>query len=312
MRGSRTYLIAAVLGVILVAVVAYSVFHRVRARTTTQTSMEAAASISVPTPANAASVRAVTAVPNPRSSKDKELTAKFRQSRVCYAASGELSAAKNVADCSFFEGKPQFEQQYAKCLNFRVDAQNRVASAERILASCGDTGGLARKYFEATNAAAKNGDVDAQLCYLQANFFDARNLLLLTQADIAEYKKTASQYKAAAFQRADWRIVELLGTKRLHANGELLHFLEDKIGERETVYKMMKLLRLGATDEYARLLDMSLRDMHHPDLEPTAMLPQEKTAEGDAWAQQAYAQFFAGTASLTKAPVVCETITHLG
>jgi len=75
--------------------------------------------------------------------------------------------------------------------------------------------------------------------------------------DIEDYKADSANYIAAAFARRDWRIVSLLSTHFIDPPRGLVTLL-DGIGQPETTYKMKKLLRLGATGDYAASLDEAL------------------------------------------------------
>lgn len=227
----------------------------------------------------------------------------FRELRQCVHASRELVAAKHLLDCRVYEGKPQYQEAFAACLEGPMDARNRLTAAEKALSQCDQTD-LGQRYFAATKEAAKNGDADAQLCYLQGDFFSPEGAQIFTDAEIEEYKKVAPGFVDAALKRGDWRIVHLLNTRHFHPGSGPVRLLEG-VGDRDTRYKMTKLLRLGASGSYARGLDGDLRGMMHPDLIPSAALPPEVVKEGDAWAQQTYTDYFSGVPGLTEAPVVC-------
>jgi hypothetical protein len=77
------------------------------------------------------------------------------------------------------------------------------------------------------------------------------------------------------------------------------------IGKPETIYKMRKLLRLGATGSYAKSLQTDLDGMIHPDLVPEAALPADVVKRGNAWAQQTFNEYFSGVAGPTDRPTVC-------
>jgi hypothetical protein len=212
---------------------------------------------------------------------------------------------KRAADCTFLEGKPEFERQYAECLDKAVYAQDGLSAAQGSMANCGDEKHIAENYFDSTKAAAKSGDVDAQLCYVQGGFVEPESGI--TAKDIEEYQATSAQYTADAFKRGDWRIVAMLSTgrnRRLGRHSRPDIFI-DEAGDPETIYKMDALLRLGAIGGYANPLDGFMNDLTHPDLEPEAALPQSKIAAADAWAQQMYSQYFSGTPQLTKEPIPC-------
>ena len=227
----------------------------------------------------------------------------LRELRECINAAHELARAKHLMDCSFYEGKPEYQKALADCMEGPMDAHNRKAAAETVLAHC-DVTDLGTRYFEATKEAAKHGDADAQLCYLQGYFFSPEGTNFFTDAELAEYRKVAPDYVDAAFKRGDWRIVQLLDKRHFHPDGNPASLIEG-IGQRDTQYRMTKLLRLGASGKYARNLDSELHGFKHPDLQPSAALPPEVTTEGDAWAQETYNNYFSGVPGLTERPVIC-------
>jgi hypothetical protein len=227
----------------------------------------------------------------------------FRELRQCVYASRELINAKHLADCRFYEGKPDYQVALAECMHGRTKAQSRIAAAEAVLSHC-DATNMGTRYFQATKQAAKQGDVDAQLCYLQGDFFSPEGAQIFTDAENEQYKKGAPRYVDAALKRGDWRVVELLNTRHFHPGSGPLYLLEG-VGDRNTQYKMTRLLRLGSSGSYAEFLDGRLESMKHPDLDPSAAVPPQVVKESDAWAQQTYTDYFAGVPGLTEAPTVC-------
>jgi hypothetical protein len=191
-------------------------------------------------------------------------------------------------------------------MNGWMNVPNRKVAAEKALidAGCGDTTDVETRYFQATKQAAQAGDPDAQMCYLQGEFGTSSGESLLGDSDVEEYKHAAPAYVDSALRRGDWRVVKLLTKRSFHpGSGPVTQI--DKIGEPETVYKMTKLLRLGATGKYARALDGDLNGMIHPDLVPESALPADVVSRSDAWAQQTFNDSFSGVAGLTDAPTVC-------
>jgi hypothetical protein len=230
----------------------------------------------------------------------------FHSLQLCAFASRELAFTKWLSDCKQYEGQPQFQELYARCLNGWMNVANRKAAAEAALkeAGCGDTTDVEARYFEATKQAAKAGETDAQMCYLQGNLGTSREVPLFTDADLEEYKRVAPLYVDAALRRGDWRIVELMTKRSFHPGAGPVTQIPN-IGKKETIYKMTKLLRLGATGAYAKNLDADLDGMIHPDLVPEAALPADVVKQGDAWAQETFNQTFSGVAGLTERPTVC-------
>jgi hypothetical protein len=62
------------------------------------------------------------------------------------------------------------------------------AQAPPHIPGCDDMKGALRKEYEATNAAAKSGDIDAQMCYLMQGAGDRESGFVLSDAEIAEYQ----------------------------------------------------------------------------------------------------------------------------
>jgi hypothetical protein len=225
---------------------------------------------------------------------------RFRSLRACFQASQDLATAKSIGDCKLYEGRQQFEQAYAECLNGWKDWKNRAATAEKTLAECGDVTDLEKQYYETTKAAAAAGDPDAQLCYLEFDFKLNRNSPLIGDADHAEYKQVSPGYIDAALKRGDWRVVYLL-TRRSGPVTQL-----PQAGQPETLYRMTKLLRLGASGAFATGLDYKLKRFAHPNLKPEAALPAKVIEEGDAWAQETYNAYYSGVPGLTELPTICD------
>jgi hypothetical protein len=230
----------------------------------------------------------------------------FQTLRVCVNASRELAMTNALSDCKQYEGRIDFQELYAQCMNGWMDVPNRKAAAEAALkdAGCGDTTDVETRYFEATKQAAKAGDVDAQVCYLRGNFGASREDPLFTDMDVEEYKRLAPQYVDAALRRGDWRVVQLMTARGFHPGAGPVTQIPD-IGKPETIYKMTKLLRLGASGRYASSLDRQLSGMIHPDLVLEAALPADVVKSGDAWAQQIFNEYFSRVPGLTERPTVC-------
>jgi hypothetical protein len=238
--------------------------------------------------------------PEPATSgpRDGLATTRFREARQCFSAVQDLHTAKaNAADCKRYEGLQVHEQAYANCLN--EDWSRRARDAEQKLSGCGDPTKISRNYFEATRDAAKAGDPDAQVCYLQSAF-DTGNGTALTDTDNAEYKQLGPRLIDESLKRGDWRVVHLM-TGRGGPISQL-----PGVGQQETRYKMTKLLRLGATGSYATGLDHKLRLLANPDIQPSAPLPKKTIQQADEWAQETYNAYFAGIPGTTGVVTACD------
>ena len=107
-------------------------------------------------------------------------------------------------------------RQSQRCMDERMIVRGNVSYYLHValpphIPGCDDMKGAQRQLHEATKAAAKAGDVDAQMCYLMQGGGDRESGFRLTDAEIAEYQTLGAQFVDAAFKRGDWRIVELLG-----------------------------------------------------------------------------------------------------
>jgi hypothetical protein len=229
--------------------------------------------------------------------------ATFLKWQTCFGAYRVLNVSKKHADCTFYEGKPQFARAYAKCADQWVQKHDEMVGAQATLKSCGATDHIVERYRDAVRAAADEGDPDAQMCYLESDFSDGAGEPEITAADVAEYDARATQFVDHAFERGDWRIVELLASQHLH--GGMRNSLPG-IGLPRTVYKMDRLLRLGASGGYANFLDDAMDAILHPDLNPASALSPADAAAADAWARHTYNEHYSAAAPLTKAPMICE------
>lgn len=189
-----------------------------------------------------------------------------------------------------------------------AEAQSKLNSVRESMANCGDYADIARKYYDATKNAAKDGDQAAQMCYVQSGFESGYVYVeekpLYTDDDIADYKADSPRYISEAFMRGDWRVVQILTTHFFEPSSGLIALI-DHIGEPETAYKMVRLLQLGADADYAKTLSYTLEGLAHPDLVPSAALPKDKISEAEAWAQQMYSRHFSKSPKLTREPVPC-------
>jgi hypothetical protein len=229
--------------------------------------------------------------------------AAFHEAQRCYFTASKIAIWKRMADCGPMNGRPGLELQYAACLNRVVDHQDRIREAHSRMVSCGDEKTLARRYYEATKSAAKNGDLEAQLCYVSGSFADPDGMTHYTDEDLAEYRATAPAYVDAALERGDWRMAGVLA--RHFVDGFDLSRLLDRIGEPATIYKMDALLRLGAVGDYADTLASAMQDIAHPDLNPDLALSAASIAAAEDWARAAYARSFSGSPPLHEAPAGC-------
>ena len=217
----------------------------------------------------------------------------------------DLVAAKHLTDCSFYEGKPQYQEALAQCLDGLDECAGTESTAAETAANTAATKtDMGTRYFKATKEAAERGDADAQLCYLQGQSPAPR---------ARRFSRMRKSRSTRRLRRSTWMQPSsaeigasyICSTRSTFTRAADRRHLLEGIGERDTRYKMTKLLRLGASGSYAKFMQHRLDGMLHPDLNPSAALPPEVAKEGDAWAQQTYTDYFSGVPGLTEAPVVC-------
>jgi hypothetical protein len=299
-----------VLSAAVVLIAAYALFRGFHSDAASPVRSDIAESAPIPSIAESARQSAVDvrkpqakSMPSDTVSKD-ESRKLFQKTQSCYFRHEQIALLSNQTDCKGLEGKSGLEKQYGECLNNIATAQQRIYTLRASMTECGPEKEIARKYYNATKAAAKNGDTDAQLCYIQSAFSDSEGNMQYTNDDIAQFKSDAPRYIADAIARGDWRVVYFLSLERLSPAFGLAHYI-DGAGSLETAFRMTSLLLLGADDDYGRTVKV-LRDSIPQSGAPAGQeLTPAKIASADEWAKNTYDQHFAGTARLTRSPIVC-------
>ena len=192
-----------------------------------------------------------------------------------------------------------------RCLQERIIVRGNVsyhlnAPPPPHIPGCEDMKGALRKVYEATTAAAKAGDLDAQMCFLVQAIGDRESGRILSEAETAEYQSIAPQYVDAAFKRGDWRIVELLGYHVVDWAGLFINLKQWQDPARE--YKAHQLLLLGAGEVHPQDTDPWLRV---PESKDNWRLSTKEMQDGDTWAHQMYDKYFVSQPKLLKEPKVC-------
>ena len=195
-----------------------------------------------------------------------------------------------------------------RCLDERTTIRGNLsynlnAALPPHIAGCDDLKGALRQLYEATTAAAKAGDVDAQMCYLMQGAGDRESGFMLSEADIAEYQSLGPQYVESAFKRGDWRVIELLGFHVVDWAGLFTNLEQWKDSSRE--YKAHQLLLLGAGDGDTLNTDDWLAVLHMTESKDNWRLSVQEMQESDVWAQETYDKYFISQPRLLKEPRVC-------
>lgn len=235
---------------------------------------------------------------------------------------GQLGVALSVSDfnaaqhCAhvyrqyqLFKGKEKackVHNDASSCAQPGQGTDSEITALESDVRKCG---GVGSKEFEdiryqLVEEEAKKGDVDAQVCFVQSDF-DLRKFRKFSQENMEQYKSEASAYIEAAMARGDWRVPALLtlSSQAISHNHGLLWQIAK--GDDMTVYRMTKLLRLGAGGDYAVRLDARLAEFTEARENGLEGLPPEQLAEADEWARQQYIKSFSSSPTLTAPPVVC-------
>ena len=173
-----------------------------------------------------------------------------------------------------------------------------LKGATQILSSCSPVPAEIREdFFKASRDAAKEGDRSAQLCYLNSDFDLHRPF---SSSEVDDFKATAQSYAEEGLANGDWRMVQLMGlsARAFPRHYSLRSLLSD--GQPFTVYKMNRLLRLGADDTYGDALDL-LANIPRQDLSP------QEISDADAWANAEFSKYFSSSPKLSEPPTICES-----
>ena len=151
-----------------------------------------------------------------------------------------------------------------------------------------DTGAQKGAIYPLLWQAAKLGDHDAAACYVAADFPLNDDQLRPTAID--EYRRNAATLIRDGMERGDWRIAELMEAANDRDGdphrGRYSWFREISAGNPAIAYGYNRLIRLGASDGYARQLDRAL-DARRAELSP------QQIEDQDAWAKKEYETHFA-------------------
>lgn len=219
----------------------------------------------------------------------------FERLRQCHSSFAKIRNLKGRMDaCTLAAQHEGGYDEVCKRQQIELDAKIRVEEAN--LAYCGAVPAQVElDYYTSVEAAAKLGDADAQICYIRGNFDVGSGL---SKQTIAQYQQTSQEYVNQAIKRGDWRAVALLGLteNNLAHTGGLISSLA--IGDPITVYKMNRLLLLGAEGDYAGILATRLKTY-------ALRLTSGQIAQANAWAKAYYDQYFASKPKLISPPEPC-------
>ncbi|MHB8446742.1 MAG: hypothetical protein ACYC7G_02075 [Rudaea sp.] len=224
------------------------------------------------------------------SSETERATQAFHQSHQCHVAWNTIKGLRSeIAACdSLGSAMDDICRRNIKQAERRIQVQtDRLAGCSTVPAV------LEKAYFDSVGRAAELGNTDAQVCYVQGNFS-----IEISDQQMEQYKDNARNYIQLGLERGDWRIVDLLAQDtNVHISGFL-----GSLSSRSPydILRMNRLLRLGATGEYAQFLDSNARD---------SAIRLGNKAQVDAaitWAQQEYERYFRNSPTLHSEPEDCK------
>ncbi len=254
-----------------------------------------------------AELRATPPDPDPASPRAdaQAIKATFEASRDCYFLRNNAFAAKSIINaCLTLPQTPETEGRRAACANSIEMNRARTDKLSEAAEACPKETATAKFFYEATKAAAAQGDTDAQACYVQSLYQSEGVDLTYSQQDIDDYLRDAPNYIAHGLSRGDWRIVALLARG---GHGDQYNPLELVTkNDIYTQYVMNRLLQLGADSTYANQLNGLIQAIYlAPRLMQGPPLTQEQIARGNKDALALFHRSFDHQALLQDTPVVC-------
>lgn len=223
-------------------------------------------------------------------SETERATEAFQQSHQCHVAWNTIKGLQSeIAGCNSF-GSAMDDI----CRRNIKQAERQIQVQTARLAGCSTVPAVLEKaYFDSVSRAAELGNSDAQVCYVQGDFYNE-----MGRQELEQYKDNARNYIQLGLVRGDWRIVSLLATHHVDHIGRLG---ELELDNPYDVLRMNRLLRDGATGEYAQQLDWNAQDS-------AVSLSKTQIDSAIAWARQEYEQYFRNSPILHSDPEDCQEV----
>ncbi|WP_153242529.1 hypothetical protein [Frateuria defendens] len=224
--------------------------------------------------------------------RNAEAADAFTEARTCIRNADKLrTLALRKEQCAH---APQDASAAAECSG--ISKELSAAEQASLQSSCSnDPVRLQQSLTEATAAAARAGNADAQLCFIDGGYYPT------DEASIRTYGPEAAEYLKNGLARGDWRIVQTLATPpdsymhRGQALGGQVY-----IGLPFTAYRATRLLLLGATGPYALVLQQKSKSY------ATALTPAQ-VANANEWAKEEFRRHFSHSDLLRAPPPTCLT-----
>jgi hypothetical protein len=248
----------------------------------------------------------------PALDKDQLRDQQFRKGKQCFAEKKHVFELENqIIECEANRdtNNEAVRELYTKC-HLQTPALTAQVSKEReSMRDCGKDTDIVNEYYSNATRAAKSGDSDAQLCYVESMFGSGiggrAGRRAYSDSEIAEYESNAPNYIQEGFLRGDWRVAALLSQTPSRANGLLGTIFQ---GDTLTLYEMNRLLRLGAVGGYAQTLDNDVQlNLLAPDRAIDPLSPDQIQVAND-WAQEIYARYFQNSPKISQSPSVCNLL----
>jgi len=225
-------------------------------------------------------------------SETERATESFHQAHQCHVAWNTIKGLRSEITACDSLGSAMDDV----CRRNIKQAELRIQAQTARLAGCNTAPAILEKaYFDSVGRAAELGNTDAQVCYVQGNFS-----IEISDQQMEQYKDNARNYIQLGLERGDWRIVDLLAQD---TNVHISSFLGSLISRSPfDILRMNRLLRHGASGEYAQFLDSNAKD--------SAIRLGDKTQvdAAIAWAQQEYEQYFRNSPTLHSEPEDCKEV----
>jgi hypothetical protein len=229
----------------------------------------------------------------------------FDLSRRCYFVQNKAAALKSVNEsCRSLSQTDSSKAGSSSCSSTVTKNEALLQNLNQELAGCPAGQDAAKAFYEASKLGASQGEVDAQVCYVQSQFQSDGVALTYSQQDIDDYLKNAPGYINSGLARGDWRIVKLLAQ---HGYGDSYNPIElITKGDVYRQYVMNRLLELGANGDYYQQLEQSIQaDYLSPGTSTPPPLTQQQVADGLRDAQSMYRKYFNRGPRLNAPPNTC-------
>jgi hypothetical protein len=219
----------------------------------------------------------------------------------CANADYEISWMQGILERAPKEIRPQtieLRRQQWEELPGKIAAAQKTQRAVCTGVRTEEAWELARR---STLQAAQLGDADSQLCALTLHFVDRYNEPVITD------------YQEQGFARGDWRIVRLMALRTISGGrgqriGGRISSPPDP-SDPVTYYRMLSLLRLGASAGYAKDLDDEIDTYNATNSIINSHggtgLSSAQAIEAEAWAQDQFQKHFALSPRMNREPGLC-------